>query len=210
MKKVALISIILIAIMSCAFSLTISETQILTIKSKVGCLEPAFQFEFTSGMLNEPTAVLVTNADAEVISNSNYNEFASDDAAIEVADISRYNLNLLFTAKLANNAKSNEAYTLKFTAGGFNVTRNGEEGKLNPSSELVTVSNSLASLAGVDTDRSVSDNSENAVQFKFNGTECNEGDLASFHVGYTADKTIDPMKAGYYYTDISLEISSDF
>ena len=100
-------------------------------------------------MLNEPTAVLVTNADAEVISNSNYNEFASDDAAIEVADISRYNLNLLFTAKLANNAKSNEAYTLKFTAGGFNVTRNGEEGKLNPSSELVTVSNSLASLAGV-------------------------------------------------------------
>lgn len=210
MKKVALITIILIAAMSCTFSLTITETQILTIKSKVDCLEPAFQFEFTSGMLNEPMAVLVTNADAEVISNSNYNEFASDDAAIEVADISRYNLNLLFTAKLANNAKSNEAYTLKFTAGGFNVTRNGEEGKLNPSTELVTVSNSLASLAGVDTDRSVLDNTENAVQFKFNGTECNEGDLATFQVGYTADKTIDPMKDGYYYTDISLEISSDF
>jgi len=209
MKKAIIISLILIASLSCAFSSS-DETHKLTIKSQVGYVAPAFQMEFTSGWLNEPTVALITNSDAEIFSNTNYTEFGTNDTATEVADISRYNLSLLFTAKLANNAKSNDAFTLKFTAGGFDVTRNGAEGKLNPSSELVTMSNSLASLAGIDPDRSVLDNTENSVQFKFNGTECNEGDLATFRVGYTADKTIDPMRDGYYYTDISLEISSDF
>lgn len=207
MKKAIIISLILIASLSCAFSSS-SETHKLTVKSQVGYVAPAFQMEFTSGWLNEPTVQLITNADAEVFSNTNYTEFGTNDSAIEVADISRYNLSLLFTAKLANNAKSNDTFTLKFTAGGFDVTRNGQEGKLNPSSELLTVSERLDSLAGI-TVGVVSD-TDNSVQFNFNGTQCEEGDLATFQVGYTADKTIDPMKDGYYYTDISLEISSDF
>ena len=207
MKKSIIITLILIASLSCAFSAT-TETHRLQIKSQAGYVAPAFQLEFTSGMLNEPTVELITNADAEIFSNTNYTEFGTNDTATEVADISRYNLSLLFTAKLANKAKSNDTFTLKFTAGGFDVTRNGAEGKLNPSSELLTVSDRLDSLAGLSAG-AVND-TENSVQFTFNGTLCEEGDLASFQVGYTADKTIDPMRDGYYYTDISLEISSDF
>ncbi len=207
MKKAIIISLILIAALSCAFG-TSGETHRIEIKSHVGYVAPAFQMEFTSGWLNEPTVELITNSDAEIFSNTNYTEFGTNDTAIEVADISRYNLSLLFTAKLANNAKSNDAFTLKFTAGGFDVTRNGEDGKLNPSSELLTVSDRIDSLAGLSA--RVVNETENSIQFTFNGDLCEEGDLASFQVGYTADKTIDPMKDGYYYTDIALEISSDF
>ena len=207
MKKAIIISLILIAALSCAFSSS-DEIHRITVKSNVGYVAPAFQMEFTSGWLNEPTVQLITNADAEVFSNTNYSEFGTNDSAIEVADISRYNLSLLFTAILANKAKSNDSYTLKFTAGGFDVTRNEVPGKLNPSTEEVAVSNNIAAVAGIDAD--VIDDAKNTVQINFNGTNCEEGAIATFQVGYTADKTIDPMRDGYYYTDISLEISSDF
>ena len=207
MKKSTLLILFLIQVMFCVFS-TSNETHTITLKSQVKYLAPSFQLEFTSGMLNEPTMALIANADAEVFGNTNYAEFGTNETAIEVADISRYNLNLLFTAKLANKAKTNDSFTLKFTAGGFDVTRNGEDGKLDPSSELLTVSDRLDSLTGLTA--GVVNDTENSVQISFNGRECEEGDLATFQVGYTADKTIDPMRDGYYYTDISLEISSDF
>ena len=207
MKKAIIITVILIAALSCAFSSS-DETHVLKLKSQVGVVDPAFQFEFTSGMLSETTVELITNSDAEAFGNTTYDYFGTNDTATEVADISRYNLTLLFTAKLANRAKSNDSFTMKFSAGGFDVTRNGVEGKLNPSSELLVVSDGLSTLVGLSAGEV--DRADNSVRFSFNGTECQAGDLATFQVGYTADKTIDPMRDGYYYTDISLEISSDF
>lgn len=205
MKKAIIITLILIAAVSCAFSST-TETHKITIRSRVGVIDPAFQFEFTSGMLNT-TADVITNSSAEIFKNTDYTEFGTDETATEVADISRNNLLLLFTAKLANNAKSNDSYTLKFNAGGFEVTRNAVPGTLNPSTTEIALAEDLASRVGINATVS---NAENSVQLTFNGSECTEGSLATFAVGYQADKTIDPMREGYYYTDISLEISSDF
>ena len=205
MRKAIIISLILIASMSCAFSAT-TETQVLTIKTRAGSLDPAFQFEFTSGMLNTTTE-LITNSSAEIFKNTSYTEFGTDDTAIEVADISRNNIMLLFTAKLANQSKSTDSYTLKFNAGGFEVTRAKEPGMLNPSTTEVAVAEDIASRGGINAEVS---NGENSIRLTFNGSECTEGNLATFAVGYNADRTIDPLKTGYYYTDISLEISSDF
>jgi hypothetical protein len=204
-KAIIIITLILIAAMSCAFS-AITETQVLRIKSKAGSLDPAFQFEFTSGMLNTTTE-LITNSSAEIFKNSSYSEFGTDETSIEVADISRNNLRLLFTAKLANKAKSTESYTLKFNAGAFDVTRAAVPGTLNPSTTEVAVAEDIASRGGINAEVS---NAENSIRFTFNGSECTEGNLATFAVGYNADRTIDPLRDGYYYTDISLEISSDF
>ena len=205
MKKAIIITLILIAAMSCAFSAT-TETHTMRIKAQVGLVDPAFQFEFTSGMLNTTTE-LITNSSAEIFKNTAYTEFGTDETATEVADISRNNLLLQFTAKLANKAKSTDSYTLKFIAGGFNVTRNAVPGTLNPSSTEVALAEDIASRGGIDTTVS---NADNSIRLTFNGYECTEGALATFAVGYQADKTIDPMREGYYYTDISLEISSDF
>ncbi len=205
MKKAIIITLILIAALGCAFSAT-TDTHSIRLKTLVGYVDPAFQFEFTSGMLNT-TADLITNSSAEVFKNTNYTEFGTDETATEVADISRNNIRLLFTAKLANKAKSTDSYTLKFNAGGFQVTRASVPGTLNPSTTEVALAEDIASRGGIDTAVS---NGDNSVRLTFNGTECTEGNLATFNVGYNADKTIDPMREGYYYTDISLEISSDF
>ena len=205
MKKAIIITLILIAAMSCAFSSS-AETHTIRIKSGVGVLDPAFQFEFTSGMLNT-TSDLITNPSAEIFRNTDYREFGTDETAIEVADISRNNIRLLFTAKLANKAKSTDSYTLRFNAGGFQVTRSDVPGTLNPSITEVALAEDIASRGGIDTAVS---NGDNSIRLTFNGAECTEGNLATFNVGYNADKTIDPMREGYYYTDISLEISSDF
>lgn len=205
MKKAIIITMILIAALGCAFSAT-ADTHSIRLKTLVGYVDPAFQFEFTSGMLNT-TADLITNASAEIFKNTSYTEFGTDETATEVADISRNNIRLLFTAKLANKAKSTDSYTLKFNAGGFQVTRASVPGTLNPSTTEVALAEDIASRGGIVTAVS---NGDNSVRLTFNGTECTEGNLATFAVGYNADKTIDPMREGYYYTDISLEISSDF
>ena len=204
-KAIIIITLILIAAMSCAFSAS-SETHTIRIKSGVGVLDPAFQFEFTSGMLST-TEDLITNASAEIFRNTEYREFGTDETAIEVADISRNNIRLLFTAMLANRAKSTDSYTLRFNAGGFQVTRASVPGVLNPSSTEIALAEDIASRGGI---TAAVANAENSVRLTFNGAECTEGSLATFAVGYNADKTIDPMREGYYYTDISLEISSDF
>ena len=191
--------------MSCAFSAN-AETHTIRIKSKVGVVDPAFQFEFTSGMLNTTTE-LITNSSAEIFKNTTYAEFGTDETAVEVADISRNNIRLLFTAMLANKAKSTDSYTLRFNAGSFQVTRASVPGTLNPSTTEIALAEDLASRGGINA--SVA-NADNTVRLTFNGNECTEGNLATFAVGYNADRTIDPMREGYYYTDISLEISSDF
>ena len=147
MKKVIIITLILIAAMSCAFSAT-TENHRIQIRSKVGYLDPAFQFEFTSGMLNTTTE-LITNSSAEIFKNTSYIEFGTNENAVEVADISRNNLLLQFTAKLANRAKSNDSYTLRFNAGGFEVTRAAVPGTLNPSSTEIALSEDIASRGGV-------------------------------------------------------------
>ena len=205
MRKAITITLILIAAMSCAFSAT-TEAHSIRLKTMVGFVDPAFQFEFTSGMLNTTTE-LITNSSAEIFKNTEYTEFGTNETAIEVADISRNNIRLLFTAMLANKAKSTDSYTLKFNAGSFNVTRASVQGTLNPSSTEIALADDIASRGGIDTAVS---NAENSIRLTFNGAECTEGALATFAVGYNADKTIDPMREGYYYTDISLEISSDF
>ena len=205
MKRAIIITLILIAAMSCAISAS-AETHSIRLKTNVGYVDPAFQFEFTSGMLN-PSADLVTNSSADIFRNTAYTEFGTDETATEVADISRNNIMLLFTARLANRAKSLDSYTLKFNAGGFNVTRASVPGTLNPSSTELELAEDLAARGGINT--AVSD-TDNTVRLTFNGTECTEGNLATFAVGYQADRTIDPMREGFYYTDISLEISSDF
>lgn len=204
-KAIIIITLILVAAMSCAFSAT-TDTHSIRLKTRVGYVDPAFQFEFTSGMLNT-TSDLITNSSAEIFKNTDYREFGTDETATEVADISRNNIRLLFTAILANRAKSIDSYTLRFNAGGFQVTRASVPGTLNPSSTELALVDDIASRGGINATVA---NGDNTIRLTFNGSECTEGSLATFAVGYNADKTIDPMREGYYYTDISLEISSDF
>lgn len=207
MKKAILVALVLVVSVACVFSSISMERHSVRLKTIIDVSTPAFQFEFTSGML-DPYNVVVANADAEQYnSNKNYNEYGSEATAIRVADISREDLDLLFTVKLANRAKCNEIYTLQFSAGSFAVTRDGQPGTLDPDdSPVVEASSDISSRLGV----AATDVSETGLKLRFNGTDCTAGSLATYRVHYTADGTIDENKEHeYYYADISLIITSD-
>lgn len=207
MKKLTVIVTVLFLLSFAAFAgVTGTETHKVTITTDVGTVIPAFQFAFSGGMLDSKGAVS-TNPDAEVYSKGDFSELATDEAAVEVADISVSGLDLLFTARLANTAKCNNSYTLRFLAGGFDVYRNGVPGKLNPSSDpKITISPDVASLQGLTVTRVSSD----TIRVTFNGSDCIIGDIATFNVKYSPDASLDPTEGGFYYADISLEISSDY
>lgn len=199
MKKTILSALVLVSCLFCAFCVSLTERHDIRLRTNVGATTPAFQFEFTSGMA---TGIAVaTNVDPGV------NEYGTEETAISVADISKKNLDLLFTVKLANKAKCNECYSLSFQAGSFAVTRNGEPGILAPDENpVVAASSDIDFRLGV----TATDISETGLKLRFNGTNCTEGNLATYRVCYTADESIDDNEEDeYYYADISLIITSD-
>lgn len=199
MKKAILFALILVVSVASAFSSISMERHSLQMHTMVGMKTPAFQFEFTSGMA---TGIAVAK-DVD----SGVDEYGTEDTAINVADISQKNLDLLFTVKLANKAKCNEIYSLRFQAGSFAVTRNGEPGILAPDADPVVAASSDIDLRlGV----TATDVVEDGLKLRFNGANCTEGNLATYHVCYTADGTIDENEENeFYYADISLIITSD-
>lgn len=203
MKKLMIGLFVLVAVCSSTFSATLKESHDIRLKTNVSGTAPAFQFEFTSGMSNAKGPV-VTNMNADLFDESvDYNEYATRLTAIDVPDISRYSLDLVFTAKLANRAKCNGSYNLKLVADGFDVTRKQVPGKLNPKSIEIKAAEDLSARVGVSAGTVVAGQS---INFDFTGALCSAGDLATFEVKYPVDDTIDPAT---YYTNITLEISSN-
>lgn len=208
MKKTILSALVLIICLSCAFCVSLTESHEIKLRTNVAATTPAFQMEFTSGKYF-PDAIVVTNADAdEYDPDVTHDEFGTKDTAVDVADISREDLDLLFTVKLANNAKCNSNYRLNFTASPFAVKRNGVAGVLNPDEgAVVAAATDLASRKGVAVAEVVEGES---IKLHFNGTDCVAGNLATFRVQYTADPSIDDTGNGeYYYADICLLITAE-
>lgn len=199
MKKAILFALILLVSVACVFSSISVERHSVLLKTTIDISTPVFQFEFTSGMA---TGIAVA-ADVD----SGVDQYGTEDTAVSVADISKKDLDLLFTVKLANKAKCNESYSLSFRAGSFAVTRDGQPGILAPDADPVVAASSDIDLRlGV----TATDVTEDGLKLRFNGANCTEGNLATYHVCYTADGTIDENEENeFYYADISLIITSD-
>ena len=194
LKKITTIITAILLLSFAAFAGSI-ESHTVRVSTEVATVMPAFQFEFTRGMLDPSGRVATTDGDGE---------FSTNETAVEVADISVTGLDLVFTARLANAAKCEKAYTLKFTAGGFDVMRNGTRGRLDPKSSVISVKG--VSLVGF----IVETVSPDTIRLIFNGDDCEQCDIATFNVSYAPDASLDPTENGeFYYADISLEISSD-
>ncbi len=205
MKKIIDILCILIFSAVILFASSLDEIHDVKMKTVVGSTNPAFQFEFTSGM-KDSSADVVTNANAEEFGAGDYNEYATNDTSVEVADLSKQSLNLVFTALLANNAKCHASYTLNFSASAFDVYRKEVPGTLGPSSCVVAAASDIADRNGVVAGTL---NPAESIQIIFNGANCETGPLATFKVKYPADPSLDPSGVEGYYADIKLVISSD-
>jgi len=196
MKKLTFIIILtLLAIaVICAAD---KEVHTIRIASIVEEVLPTFQFELTSGMLEDQDAtVLELNQGSEDSENTR--------RVIYVPDINKNDLDLTFTAKLSNEARCQSSFTLKLTAGDFVVTKLSGVENLSPSGVEAAVANDVASRHGVDAQLT---GDGNEVSISFSGASCIPGDLATFTVRYPSDPDILP---DIYYTDISLEVSSNF
>ncbi len=196
MKKLLTILAILMVLIGSVYA--VSELNTIRMKSIVPFKIPTFQLEFTSGMV---TGISVsTDVDSDV------NEYGTEDTAIRVADISQKNLDLLFTVKLANEAKCNEVYSLQFTAGPFAVKRGGQPGELAPQNTTIAAAADISDRVGV----TATDNTDKSLKLRFNGVSCTTGSLATFRVQFSADSSIDDNAEGeYYYADICLEITAE-
>ena len=195
MKKLTFI-IILTLLAVAAICAADYETHKITIASIVEEVLPTFQFELTSGMLEEQ--------DATVLELNQGSEDSENRRVIYVPDINKNDLDLTFTAKLSNEARCQSSFTLKLTAGDFIVTKLSGVENLSPSGVEAAVANDVASRHGVDAQLS---GDGNEVSISFSGASCIPGDLATFTVRYPSDPDILP---DIYYTDISLEVSSNF
>ena len=195
MKKLTFI-IILTLLAVAAICAADYETHKITIASIVEEVLPTFQFELTSGMLEEQ--------DATVLELNQGSEDSENRRVIYVPDINKNDLDLTFTAKLSNEARCQSSFTLKLTAGDFIVTKLSGVENLSPSGVEAAVATDVASRHGVDAQLS---GDGNEVSISFSGASCIPGDLATFTVRYPSDPDILP---DIYYTDISLEVSSNF
>lgn len=196
MKKLLTILTILMVLISSVYA--VSELNTIRMKSIVPIETPKFKLEFTSGMA---TGIrVVTDVDSDI------DEYGTEDKAIDVANIAKEDLDLVFTVKLANEAKCNEVYSLQFTAGPFAVRRGGQLGELAPQNTAIAAAADISARIGV----TATDNTDNGLKLRFNGVSCTTGSLATFHVQFSADSSIDDNVEGeYYYADICLEITAE-
>ena len=215
MKKVLTILVVLALVCGAVFA---DETHTVRLKTIVGEIIPAFQLHEYSLVGNRDANndgqadndVLIsnqlTNADADVYETDNY-AFAND---VFVGDLSKYDVTVVFQAKLANKAKTTTDYKLTFEAGAFKVSRNGvgfgenDPEQLLPVASQEIVAESVGARDGVvDSVTAVTTSIDNSgarvVKVDFNGAECKANtDLAQFKVQYTHDSTIDPTTTGYF------------
>jgi hypothetical protein len=130
----------------------------------------------------------------------------------EVKDISKDDIDVTFTAKLLNKAKTGGTYSLAFQAGSFTDVWKVADGVVTKDNtvpvktkELTAASGNTAAKTGV-----VIGNPENdEITVKFNGQECVEGDLANYHVVYKSDNTVVDNNGVGYFADVKLTITFD-
>ena len=197
MKKVLTILAVLIVLTSAVFAE--SEVHTIRVKADVTEVVPAFQLWLGETKTNTTPVVFKNNATYNLV---------DDATAIDTG----FNLDaggsVTVYAVLANKAKINKAYTLTFSNGVFNVTRNGGAGTLVPSIETTAGAVIVGTSAIAKLDDAVADS---PVEVTFNGTTVTAADpkLATAVYSYTGDPTIDPTAEDeYYYANIVLTVST--
>ena len=232
MKKAITILAVLIVLVGAVFA---DETHSIKLKTVVDEVIPAFQLSNTNLTAKDSAGVAVANVSQT--SNAAEQVFSDDApaaednpatpdvdesaaahghtytldgrAAVNVGDLSKYDVTAKFTVYLANKAKTLQDYKLTFTAGAFSVKRNNVSGTLAASAPVVSETGAkVGSVAEKGTSVTTSEESS-YVKVDFNGNECKENTtLAVYTVTYTHDERLDPSGANGYTADISLVVAT--
>ncbi len=225
MKKAITILAIIAIVAGAVFAADgAKETHTIRLKTDVIGDAPAFRLEYTSGALaNESSATNKTETAYNAAEAASYGYGVQTDtnyADVEVADISKNNLNVTFTASILNEAKQVEDYLLVFTAGPFDAKANGQTHYVNPATATATVNPNLLSerkgITTVGAPEGVAANTDagegslkSGFGLHFNGTTCVAGSVGTFNVTYTKDPAVDPTDGeNLYIANIKMEVVS--
>lgn len=208
MKKVLAILVVLALVCGAVFADTIptqgdAEEHKITLHTTVGLVNPVFHLVETSvsavkaddSALNDTTVRTTNSGNVKFVDGAEY----TDVADVEVGDISKHDIVVLFDVKISNAAKLVKDFRLAFQATGFNVTRNGHEETTDEPTIEYSANENLVAADGV-----VMGTGANDHIAKFNGTTCSENGttLASLTLTYAQDTTVDPTNDGADYKAI--------
>jgi len=207
MKKAITILAALIVLVGAVFAETQTETHSIQLHTTVEKVEPIFHLVYVSSDGTAATgATIATGEKATNSSNVKFTDGAERDyaSALEIGDISKGAITVVFKVTLSNPAKLVQAYDLALDATGFAVTHN-----TTPATTAIT-SKTLSGFAahnGVNVIQKVANSTATAT---FTGKTCDESTvLANYQVVYTQDTEADPTNAGATYTsDVTLTITT--
>ena len=217
MKKVLTILVVLALVCGAVFA---AETHSVRLRTVVGEVIPVFQMTNTSltafkDVDGVKTAVVnveqTTNgAEAKFVDDGDHTYTTETRDDIAVGDLSKYDVTVVFTISVANQAKTLQDYKLSFTAGAFAVKRDGiTENQTLAADANATPFASLGVKNGVNGEQSIETSvADGGILVDFNGNECTEDTiLGTYTVSYTHDPSIDPDVTGYT-ADITMLIET--
>ena len=197
MKK--LIAILAIAIVLVGAVFATSESHTITVKADVDSVTPKFQLVFGSRSTNNANSTPVDFAAGPYTEGNNTTDKIDVGFKLDAGGTAT------FYAKIANNAKIVQGYTLTFGGGTFTgVMRDNVEGTQAPASITVTKGTAVDGLT-------LADPVGYAVTVTFNGRTMELADealpytLATAEYSYNADVRINP---GEYFADVTLTVAT--
>ena len=219
MKKIFAIMMIAVFAIGMVFAVD-NETHTLRIKADIAEVLPAFNLYHIEGTDTNSSA---SNVVALATPATAYSTLATNGNATDTGWNIDVGGNVAVVAEVINNVKTNKGYTLTFTGGVFDVTRNTVAGYYSPTS--ITVANGSANDA-IKQFGSATDSSANgditadttstlsaSTSVTFSGKTGTGATTpitvatATYH--YSADNTVDPNVGGtFYYADITLTIAA--
>lgn len=185
MKKVITILAILIIAAGTVFA---AEPHKLKISAISEAVVPSFQLSFKDKTTNTQ-ATSFENTDGYTIT-----EAVDSGIKFETGGT------VVVTAKLANAAKQNQAYTLTFSDGVFSVKKNMQTAEYAPAT--IVAAASVSNATGISSITAAGA----VVTVTFNGTTASARELAKATYTYTADTAVDP---GTYNADIVMTVATN-
>lgn len=209
MKK-AITILAMIAIVACAVFAVNPESHSIKVKADVSEVLPVFQLKLTTGTYNQQAGeTYTTNSGKDLFGTSNHEEL-TDQTAKDV----NFNLDqggvVNVAVYIANNAKTEHAYTLAFGGGEFKkIYRHNVLGDDVEPTIASSNGEAIANFYTIATGDTISGNNKKVV-VTFKGKTIKDEQLtnalATATYTYQGDDDID---LGTYYADISLTILSD-
>ncbi|MBR2282003.1 MAG: hypothetical protein IJ863_05210 [Spirochaetales bacterium] len=216
MKKVIAILAIMVVLVGAVFAAAGDrETHTIKLKTKVAGDDPIFALNALYVDANSANITTATNSEDKAFENGSQFTGAKE---IQVADLSKSDVAVTFYAKLVNQAKSTDTFTITFVPGPFNVkkldasnnridakiyaTNNAETSAIGAAATGYTLGN-LNIAAGEQISYT------NTITFTGAQVATSDNVLATYSVTYAKDEQIAQNTAdeAFYYADCVMTVT---